>query len=150
MPLSSFMFKHKHTLWCISARYFQLSRVNLYLFTFTVLMLCLFSYFKKIRTVSSNFYVAVSACARLGELAVKPFNNAFSPTVTVNKKRRRSGKCLSLRRRERAGHLFQTQELSAQIKEFADAGKKIRCVYSVDGIYLFSSCRAQRGFTSPH
>lgn len=35
MPLSSFMFKYKHRLWCISGRYFQLSNVNLYLLTFT-------------------------------------------------------------------------------------------------------------------
>lgn len=39
MPLFSFMFKYKHRLGSISARYFQLSRVNFYLLTFTALQL---------------------------------------------------------------------------------------------------------------
>lgn len=39
MPLFSFMFKYIRRLWCISARYFQLSHVNLYLLTFTALRL---------------------------------------------------------------------------------------------------------------
>lgn len=48
MPLSSFMFKYKHRLWCISGRYFQLSNVNLYLLTFTArLMPHCFSYLKR-------------------------------------------------------------------------------------------------------
>lgn len=48
MPLSSFMFKYKHRLWCISGRYFQLSNVNLYLLTFTAgLMPHSFSYLKQ-------------------------------------------------------------------------------------------------------
>lgn len=48
MPLSSFMFKYKHRLWCISGRYFQLSNVNLYLLTFTArLMPRCFSYLKR-------------------------------------------------------------------------------------------------------
>lgn len=78
MPLSSFMFKYKHRLRCISVGYFQLSGVNLYLLTFTAgLMPTPFSYFKRrstseakkaeeITTVSSNFYVGVLDCASLG------------------------------------------------------------------------------------
>lgn len=79
MPLFSFMFKYKHRLECISARYFQLSRVNLYLLTFMDVQLewhFAFSYFKhyctsegkekKITTVSSNFYVGVLDSSSLG------------------------------------------------------------------------------------
>lgn len=48
MPLSTFMFKYKHRLWCISGRYFQLSNVNLYLLTFTAgLMPHCFSYLRR-------------------------------------------------------------------------------------------------------
>lgn len=48
MPLSSFMFKYKHRLWCISGRYFQLSNVNLYLLTFIAgLMPRSFSYLRR-------------------------------------------------------------------------------------------------------
>lgn len=39
MPLFSFMFKYKHRLESISARYFQLSHVNFYLLTFMALQL---------------------------------------------------------------------------------------------------------------
>lgn len=69
MPLSSFMFKYKHRLWCISGRYFQLSNVNLYLLTFTArLMPHCFSYLKRrfrgrggggSQQFSSNFHVGV-------------------------------------------------------------------------------------------
>lgn len=69
MPLSSFMFKYKHRLWCISGRYFQLSNVNLYLLTFTArLMPRCFSYLKRSfrgrggggsQQFSSNFHVGV-------------------------------------------------------------------------------------------
>lgn len=48
MPLSSFMFKYKHRLRCVSGRYFQLSNVNLYLLTFRAgLMPHSFSYLKR-------------------------------------------------------------------------------------------------------
>lgn len=151
MPLSSFMFKYKHRLWCISARYFQLSRVNLYLFTFTAgLMPSPFSYFKrrctseakeaeKITTVSSNFYVGVLDSASLGVCGVRAaelFNNAFSRAGIVNKNKG-SQEMFVLKKSCSPNRSFisNTGIISAdkRLIGFADTDK-IQCSHSGDGI----------------
>lgn len=96
MPLSSFMFKYKHRLWCISGRYFQLSNVNLYLLTFTAGLMPRFPFHiwsgaalhrrrrgRRSQPFSSNFHVGVlDSAVALENTGTEPWN-AFKQSCFV-------------------------------------------------------------------